>query len=195
MVVTNEYIGRSIPGLPSTSEIVAVCRQNGYTNKTMTYPPNGSPIAFIKYAPRYGVPEGEMHTQLYVYNFFKKLGLADVKVPEIYHSFEQYEDLLGHSVIYIVMEYVPGKTIEAAVKECSQKDQKAHIFDQVAKAVERLLQVPVPEGLQLGPAQGGLINHTVFADNEAAKVYESVGQLERHFNKVTAHPLNILHMF
>jgi aminoglycoside phosphotransferase (APT) family kinase protein len=195
MPITNEYIGRSIPGLPSTSEIVAICRQNGFSNNGMKYPRNGSPIAYIKYGPRYGIPEGEMPTQLYVYNVFKKMSAGGVKVPEIYHAFEQLDDKVNGPVTYIIMEYVHGQTVEAAIKNCSQQGQKTHIFDQVAKAVDQLLQVPPPNGLRLGPARGGLINHPLFADNKAAKVYDSVGQLQRHFNKVIALPLKIPCMF
>lgn len=65
MLTKNDYRGRSIPGLPEVDEIVALCRQKGYSNKGMTYPPNGSPIAYIKYGPEDGVPKGEMPTQLY----------------------------------------------------------------------------------------------------------------------------------
>lgn len=189
MSITNEYRGRSIPGLPTTSEIIARCRQNGVCNKGMVYSHNGSPIAYIKYGTRDGVPEGEMPTQLHVYNAFRNMKASGFKVPEIYHAFE-LEDKGKEPVTYIVMEYVHGQSVEAAMKNCSQQE-KSHILDQVAKAVEQLLKVRPPDGLCLGPVQRGHIHHPLFTEDGACAKYKSVDHLQRHFNKVYALPLNI----
>ena len=184
MSITNEYRGRSIPGLPTTtSEIVAICRQNGCGNKGMIYSHNGSPTAYIKYGPRDGVPEGEMPTQLHAYNVFRNMKVSGLKIPEIYHAFERFEDQVKEPVIYIIMEYVHGQTVQAAMKTDSSQD-KNHILDQVAKAVKQLLMIPPPNGLLLGPVQRGHIYHPLFTDDGASEKYKSVDHVQRHFNKV-----------
>ena len=119
MSITNEYRGRSIPGLPNTSEIVAICRLNGFGNKGMTYSHNGSLIAYIKYGPREGVPEGEMPTQLHVYNAFRDMNVSGFKVPEIYHAFKRFKDQVKEPVTYIMMKYVRGQTVKAAIRNYS----------------------------------------------------------------------------
>jgi hypothetical protein len=50
----------------------------------MIYSHNGSPIAYIKYGTREGVPEGEMPAQLHVYNAFRDMRVSGFKVPETY---------------------------------------------------------------------------------------------------------------
>ena len=188
MLIQNEYKSNtSITGLPSISEVVDLCRQNGYYNKGMIYRRNGSPIAYIKYGTVGGVPEGEMPTQLYVYNIFRQMNVPGVKVPEIYHAFERFEAQINKKVNYIIMEYVHGQTVEAAMKGSSQEARK-DLFDRVAKVVEQLTNVPPPNGLRIGPVQCGKIHHSIFTDKGAAEQYKSVDHLQRHFNKVLALP-------
>ena len=155
----------------------------------MVYSHNGSPIAYIKYGTGDGVPEGEMPTQLHVYNVFRDMKVSGFKVPEIYYAFE-LEEKVEEPVINIVMEYVHGQTVEAATKNCSQQ-AKSHILDQVAKAVKQLLKVRPPDGLRLGPVQRGNIHHPLFTEDGACAKYQTVDHLQRHFNKVFALPLSI----
>ncbi len=156
----------------------------------MIYSHNGSPIAYIKYGPRDGVPEGEMPTQLYAYNVFRNMKVSGFKIPEIYHAFERFEDQVKEPVIYIVMEYIHGQTVQAAIKDYSQQE-RSHILDQVAKAVKQLLMVPPPNDLLLGPVQRGYIHHPLFAEDGASEKYKSVDHIQRHFNKVFALLLHI----
>lgn len=149
---------------------------------------NGSPIAYIKYGTREGVPEGEMPTQLHVYDAFKAMKPSGFKIPEIYHAFE-LEDEEEEVWTYIVMEYIHGQTVEAAMKTCSQPE-KSHILDQVVEAVKHLLKVPPPDGLRLGPVERGNIQHPLFTEDGACVKYKSVDHLERHFNKVYLLSLN-----
>jgi aminoglycoside phosphotransferase (APT) family kinase protein len=115
--------------------------------------------------------------------------VSGFKVPEIYHTFE-LEDKVEEPVTYIVMEYVHGQTVEAAMKNCSQQE-KSHILDQVVKAVKQLLKVRPPDSLRLGPVQRGHLHHPLFTEDGAFAKYKSVDHLQRHFNKVFALPLNI----
>jgi hypothetical protein len=34
-----EYIGRNLPNLPTTDEVIELCRQNGFASNGLTYPP------------------------------------------------------------------------------------------------------------------------------------------------------------
>jgi hypothetical protein len=179
MALKNEYCGRSVQGLPTTDQIIALCREKGLQRKSFTYSLNGSPIAFIKYGCN--VPIGEVRTHLYVYKEFRKMMNnapdSEVKVPEIYHAFE-HEDWR-----YIVMEYVDGVTAGTALRDLSA-DKKNWIYDQLAKAINQLLRVPVPSGQRPGPFGGGRIQHHFFRYDEAPVVYNSVGMLQRHINEV-----------
>jgi hypothetical protein len=62
--ISIEYISRSVPGLPGIDEIIALCRQNGFETNALKYPPNKSPIAYIKYGGRANIDE--RRTQRYI---------------------------------------------------------------------------------------------------------------------------------
>lgn len=130
-----------------------------------------------------------MPTQLHVYNAFRDMKASSFKVPEIYHAFE-LEGEGEERVTYIVMEYVQGQTVQAAVKDCSEQEQN-NILEQVANAFKQLLKVRPPEGLSVGPVGGGHIHHPLFTDDGACVRYKSVDHLQRHFNKVYAPSLNV----
>lgn len=121
------------------------------------------------------------------------MNVSGFRVPEIYHAFERFEDLVKGPVTYIVMEYVHGQTVEAAMKNASQQ-YKNHIYDQVAKAVHQLLKISPPKGLLLGPVGRGHIHHPLFTEDGAAAQYETVDHLERHFNKVVAPSLDVAYV-
>ena len=182
MALTNEYIGRPFPGLPTTNEIIDLCHKKGGGFNGLTYPPNGTPIAYIKYG--YSVTVGEMRTQLYVLNAFKQMVYASgpdsgslVKVPEIYHAFE------CEGQTYIVMEYVDGETVGAQLDRSSAETRDT-IYDQMAKAISQLLRVPIPSNQRPGPVGGGCIQHYFFQDDVAVQEYQSVDQLQHHINRV-----------
>ena len=178
MALSNEYVGRSLPGLPSTNEIIALCRDKGFKCNGFMYPPNGKPIAYIKYG--YTVTIGEIRTQRYVYNAFQQMMDASdngVNAAEIYRAFE------CEGQAYMVMEYIDGQTV-GALLQGSSAEKKNWIYDQVAKAVNQLLLVPVPSGSRPGPVGGGCIRHYIFQDQVSPKAYDSVDELQRHINKV-----------
>ena len=175
MSTSVEYIGRSVPGLPGIYEIIAFCRQNGFETNGLKYPPNKSPIVYIKYGGR--VNMGEMRTQLHVFNAFNEMTPASgVKAPEIYLAFE-YE---GET--YIVMEYVHGQTVAELLRD--PFNNANWIYDLVAKAVTHLVGIPVPSDARPGPAGGGYVHHWFFRDNDAPTEYASIDKLQHHINKV-----------
>lgn len=177
MALHNEYISKSKPVLPNAKGIMALCREKGCGCNGFAYPSNG-PIAYIKYG--YTVTVGEMQTQRYVYNAFRQMtngSGSSVKVPEIYHAFECEDQT------YIVMEYVHGKTVGAWLRD-SSGETRDWVYDQVAKAINQLLRVPVPSGSRPGPVGGGCIQHYFFRDKVAPKEYNSVSDLQNHINRV-----------
>jgi len=175
-----EYVGRSVPGLPTTDEVIELCRQNGFDTNVLKYPPNKSPIAYIKYGGRANM--GEVRTQHYVSNILNETTPASgVKAPEVYLAFE-YDD-----ETYIVMEYIHGQTAAELLRDRSKRDW---IYDLVAKAVTDLIEIPVPEDARPGPVGGGYIHHWFFRDNDAPREYASIDELQHHINKVL--PMEIL---
>ena len=178
MALSNEFIGRSRPGLPTTNEVIALCREKGGNCNGFTYPSDGNPIAYIKYG--YTVTIGEVRMQRYVYDAFgwmMNASVSGVKVPEIYHAFQ------SGCQTYIVMEYVDGETVGSQLRGSSM-ERKNWIYHQIAKAITQLLRVPVPSDSRPGPVGGGCIQHHFFRDNVAPKEYDSVDELQRHINKV-----------
>ncbi|KAH8762967.1 kinase-like domain-containing protein [Hyaloscypha finlandica] len=169
-----EYVGRSVPGLPTTDEVIELCRQNGFDTNVLKYPPNKSPIAYIKYGGRANM--GEVRTQHYVSNILNETTPASgVKAPEVYLAFE-YDD-----ETYIVMEYIHGQTAAELLRDRSKRDW---IYDLVAKAVTDLIEIPVPEDARPGPVGGGYIHHWFFRDNDAPREYASIDELQHHINKM-----------
>ena len=178
MALRNEYVGRSLPGLPSTNEIITLCREKGFDYNGFAYPPNGKPIAYIKYG--YNVTVGEIRTQRYVYKAFQQVmdgSGTGLNAAEVYRAFE------CEGQAYVVMEYIDGQTVGALLRS-SSAEKKNWIYDHVAKAINQLLQVPVPSGSPPGPVGGGCVKHYIFQDQVSPKAYESVGDLQRHINKV-----------
>jgi hypothetical protein len=178
-LIRNEYIGRTLSGLPTTEEIIGLCRKKGVKCNGFTYPSNGSPIAYIKYGGT--VTMGEMRTQQHVYNEFERMKKeqsgSGVKAPEIYHAFQD------ELKTYIVMEHIDGETVGARLRG-SSAETKNWIFNQVAKAINQLLAVRVPIHSHPGPVGGGLIQNHFFRGNRAPKEYESIFDLQDHINKV-----------
>lgn len=179
MALNHEYCGRSVQGLPSTNQVIALCREKGLQCKGFPYSLNDSPIAFIKYGRT--VPIGEVRTQIHVYNAFQEMmnnaSSSSIKVPEIYHAFECEDQR------YIVMEYVDAVTASSALRD-SSADAVNWIYDQLAKAINQLLRVPVPSNQCPGPVGGGRIQNHFFRDYEAPVEYDSINSLQRHINEV-----------
>jgi len=175
MAADTEYAEGTTLELLNTEEIVALCHQNGFKSNGLTYPLNGSPIAYIKYGGM--VSEGEIQTQNYVHKVFDQRDTASsVKVPKIYRAFE------FEGQMYVVMEYIQGRTAGSLLRDSAT--DKNWIYNQIAKAFAHLLWVPVPQNSRLGPVGGGYIHHCFFKDGVAPIEYESVEDLQSHINKV-----------
>lgn len=185
------------PDLPSDDELVAIAEEwrqsklnegidsfsgttrDGDTFFGFAYPQSATePVAWIKFSESMG----EARMQAFAREQLSAMDLptrGDLRVPEVYRAIER------GGQVYVVMEYVPGKTLNTLSK---MEEVDGELLDamvgRVADAVRLLLSIPVPQDTPPGPKGGGLINHMLFKDHEAPIEYASLDELERHLNKV-----------
>ncbi|KAI0382542.1 kinase-like domain-containing protein [Hypomontagnella monticulosa] len=178
------------PLLPSDGELVSIAQEwydarvKAYNSNQcqdlpgpwsgFAYPPS-EPIVWIKMKGSLG--EARMQTLAYDYLSGMDPSMRrNVRVPEVYRTIE------WDGKIYIVMEYVNGKSLmEDVVIDDTVYDS---LMDQLAYAIQLLLSFPVSADTPPGPAGGGQIRHTIFKDQEASIDYNSVEEIERHFNNI-----------
>lgn len=147
------------------------------------YPPE-SPIACIKYKSLgHGITE-EARNQRFALQALQQIPEEErkgIRIPEIYRVIETT------SAVYIVMEYVPGKTLHELIEREGGLVTKAldEQFNQIEKALRLFLSFKVPDKVAPGPVGGGIIRHPIFKDYEASIEYSSVSELQDHVFKVT----------
>ena len=74
---------------------------------------------------------------------------AGIHVPKIYRVIE------AAATVYIVMEYVNGKTLKELLEEGVSHDQLQEYYKQIAKAIKLFISIKVPDGVTPGPVGGG----------------------------------------
>ncbi|KAH9212293.1 hypothetical protein DL95DRAFT_246645, partial [Leptodontidium sp. 2 PMI_412] len=102
---------------------------------------------------------------------------SSLHVPQIYRCIER------GSMVYIVMEYIQGRTIHELLKDFPEgllEDK----FDRISKAIDLLLSVRIPPNVAPGPVGGGTIKHPIFKDSTASTEYKSVNELQQHISRV-----------
>lgn len=99
-------------------------------------------------------------------------------IPEIYRTFE-FDDRL-----FVVMEYIPGRTLAQLIECQDWESRKEAIINTVAEAIKLMMSIPAPPGQKPGPVGGGRIRHPLFKDDESYCEYSSVEELESHLNRV-----------
>jgi hypothetical protein len=181
---------RQQPQLPSDNEIIDTCdrnppcHENGDSIKGLMYPPE-APIFWIKYGLRSAGRDAEARAHDFAFRALEQIPQSEregIRIPEIYRIFT-IDDPSGESMVYIVMEYVPGKTLLQIL--CDTPNQRLeHLYDHIAKAIKLLLSFEVPYDATPGPYGGGIIKHPLFKDYQANIEYSSVAQLQHHINKV-----------
>jgi hypothetical protein len=184
---------RPQPQLPSDSEIIDACDRNPPCDenelrlKGLMYPPQ-APIFWIKYGLQSEGRDAEARTQDFAFRALEQIPQSDregIRIPEIYRIFTD-EHPSGNSMVYIVMEYVPGKTLLQILRDTPGSKSVEYLYDRIAKAIKLFLSFKVPDDATPGPYKGGIIRHPLFKDYEAAIEYSSVAQLQHHINKVRA---------
>lgn len=104
-----------------------------------------------------------------------------ILIPEIYRTFESGDRL------FIVMEYIPGRTLAQLQEQQGWESRKGTVIDGIARAIRLLRSIQAPRGQKPGPVGGGRIRHPLFKDDTSFCEYSSVDELERHLNKVCDH--------
>lgn len=173
------------------------------TTKVFTYPPGSKePSFFVKYSRSNTkwLLEPEMRNHKFAFDALRGRGPQQfpgllVCVPEIFRVFEY------RNFYFLVMEFVPGRTLVEVEKEernalaaararagdkpavAAQSELVKKLYRYVAEGI-RLLSVKAPPGTKPGPVGGGRIRHPFFKDSESRIPYRDIKMLETHLNKV-----------
>ncbi|KAH8748676.1 hypothetical protein F5883DRAFT_238911 [Diaporthe sp. PMI_573] len=142
------------------------------------FPPQ-QPIAHVKV----GLPhilQPELRNHEYVFKALRDMPPDQTRgicIPEVYRT------LQSGDWFYIIMEYIPGKTLQqlADQKDWGEPRQNA-LTNSIAMAIRLLISIPVPVGQTPGPVGGGQIRHPLFKDDTSFCNYSSVDKLEKHLN-------------
>ncbi|KAI1740860.1 kinase-like domain-containing protein [Xylaria scruposa] len=173
--IDKEFIGIPPPPnahLPTSSELLNLCPAR--TPRGYAALPSESPVFWVKYG--YAMFWNEVVAQNKVYHELRRLGSV-VRAPAVFYAF-QYR-----GTVYIVMEYIPGKTSRKCIEEAKTEAEKEHVLDQVGLSLSELHRIPVPSGSRPAAINGGRIRHVLFDEQEAPRHYENVDQLENHLNE------------
>jgi serine/threonine protein kinase len=88
-------------------------------------------------------------------------------------------------MVYIVTEYVRGKTIKELLDEDLRNPRLRECYDQVARAIEFFLSIhPNIDTTPPGPVGGRVIRHPIFRRATAPREYSSVADLQEHVEAV-----------
>lgn len=159
---------------------------NGFSVTGFPYPAD-APSAYIKF--KLGKPVkwrlAEARNQTFAHDALQQLPPEQrqgIHVPEVYRTIR-----IGN-LVFIIMEYVPGRTLAQMITEDGESWEviREAVTDKIAQGMRLLISLPVPCDAKPGPVGGGIIRHPIFKDCEAATEYDSIDILERHLNKVGA---------
>ncbi|KAH8156596.1 hypothetical protein CIB48_g11650 [Xylaria polymorpha] len=173
--INKEFVGIPPPPdvhLPTSSELLDLCPVN--TGRGNTTLPSDSPIFWVKYG--YAVIWNEVVAQNRAYHELRALG-SSVRAPAVFYAF-RYK-----STVYIVMEYIPGRTARKCIEEAKTEAEKEHVMNQVGLSLSELHRIPIASGSRPAAINGGRIRHELFDEQEAPRHYENVEQLENHLNE------------
>lgn len=126
----------------------------------------------------------EVKNHEYAYRVLKAMPPDQTRgiiIPEIYRTFESGKR------VFIVMEYIPGRTLKELQEQQDWNSRGGICIDSIARAVRLLMSIPAPPGQQPGPVGAGRIRHPLFKDSLSSFEYASVDELEEHLNNVRDH--------
>ncbi|KAI0193797.1 hypothetical protein F4808DRAFT_355323 [Astrocystis sublimbata] len=154
-------------------------------------PSASAPPVWVKFTSSPEFLFTEMKTQQYVHSEWVKAD-QDVKarllVPEVFDYIEA--DIDDDTYGFIVMEYLPGKSIRELVvpfrlADVPESDERiTSLKDRVIEAVCFLLSLAPPPETAPGPVGGGRMKSHAFGrdDPEAHCKFDSVEDLQMYFN-------------
>jgi hypothetical protein len=163
LITPTEILNRAIPDLPSKELVARLCKRKGPDFNHVIYSSANGKNFFIKYN---NASMNEAHSQLFFYDQIAKKEDATIRIPQIYHAFEN-EDTRA----CIVMEHIDIDP------ECPASDE------QRVQAVSELISIPPPPGC-FGSIVGGRFWHYFFKDREAPGPFTSSEDLEGYINRV-----------
>ncbi|TDL24648.1 hypothetical protein BD410DRAFT_896824 [Rickenella mellea] len=149
----NIVIDNRPTGFPGPNDILSFCRAAGWDNVDIPFPSSDQPTAWIKYKPN--VTRGEALTQHNVALAMNAIPNTAVHVPTVYLAF--MDDGWG----YIVMEFVPGRTVGQLFREPGVKRK----------------DVP-------GAWPSRRRDHRFFTWRESAVAYRTFDMLQEHVNRI-----------
>ncbi|KAL6865487.1 hypothetical protein ACO1O0_001581 [Amphichorda felina] len=88
------------------------------------------------------------------------------------------------------MEYVPGKTAMKVLEGAKDEAAEDAVYASIAFALSELHRIPAPPGTPPRGAGGGRIRNDAFDLRETPVDYQSVVQLEEHFNEFLSRTRN-----
>lgn len=172
-------LGWSEEDILSVFEHTPPFRPSGSSVTGFPFPPQ-QPAAWVKFGwPSILKPEVRNHE--YAFTALREMPADQtrgVHIPEIYRTFESGTNF------FIVMEYIPGKTLRQLLKEPGGKSAWESLTNKIANGIRLLMSIPAPPGQTPGPVGGGLIRHSLFKHETSYCEYSSVDELEDHLNKV-----------
>lgn len=90
-----------------------------------------------------------------------------MRAPAVFYAF-RYK-----STVYIVMEYIPGRTARKCIEEAKTEAEKEHVMNQVGLSLSELHRIPIASGSRPAAINGGRIRHELFDEQEAPRHYET----------------------
>ncbi|CAN8096458.1 unnamed protein product [Discula destructiva] len=169
-------------------ELISVFKQtprskpNGFDVTGFVFPLT-QPVAYVKFGFA-SERMAETRNQTYAFGALKAMPLDQTRgilIPEIYRTFE------SDRRFFIVMEYIPGRTLAQLQDHQDWESQMATAVDSLARAIRLLMSMQAPPGQQPGPVGGGRLQHPLFKNGHAFREYSSVDELETHLNTACDH--------
>lgn len=166
--------------LISTFKQTPEFKPNGCDVTGFVFPPTKYPIAYVKFGLA-SERRAELRNQEYAFKALREMPpnqTQGILIPEIYRAFEYGEEF------FIVMEYIPGRTLAQLVQQPGWESQQTSLSNSIARAIGLLMSIKPPPGQKPGPVGGGHIRHPLFKDDTSYLEYSSIDELEAHLNKV-----------
>ncbi|KAG8909552.1 hypothetical protein FRC00_009894 [Tulasnella sp. 408] len=169
MVQALNVLARPQPALPNNEAIAQFCLQHDPepTSVGVSFPLSQGGSVWIKFGAFVSLAEAQ--TQRYVFDRIDPQW--SLRVAQVFHEFEK------DGVVYVVMEEIEGETVEQL--------ENFHIaIERIGRALDEFIRIPPPEGEALGPIGGGIMEHPMFPDVQAATRYESKKALGDHIMRI-----------
>ncbi|KAF2635454.1 hypothetical protein P280DRAFT_360914, partial [Massarina eburnea CBS 473.64] len=119
-----------------------------------------------------GVYQNEATTMDYG---FRHMNNDSLRVPRVYRFFT-HGHFFDMPIGYIVMEFVPGVTLE-------KYDVGSELMERIARAVNHLSTLPIPSSQGPGPVYGGMPRGYLWSDYGAYTSFASLRDMETWLNQ------------